>query len=377
MNHGAAAADRGTCPTRSIPRPVDRGITRLLHAHAPSAAWTSPSSKTASSRPAPRARSRRWGRGPTTSTIPTTIRRPIDLPGLELLGERQEKFLRAWTQDWTGARDEVRALADGVLRRGAHARHSATTACSPTSIATAGRRRPATARWSSSAARWAVHLCGDQHLAVVVKHGIREFGDGPYGFTSPALVNTIYGRWWHPLDEKPGPNPVPGSPLPWTGDFQDGLGNKISMLAYANPEDIGDEKTAGRRLRPRAVRQDEAHGSPSNAGRVSATRRQGDEAQFPGWPITVAMDANDGRKVAGYLPELVFEGGANPVVQVIEEDDRRHPLHGPRPGGRFQPRVYSAGKHTVKIGRDRPDVQTLTGLEPDPEAGAGRRTINL
>ena len=31
------------------------------------------------------------------------------------------------------------------------------------------------------------------------------------------------------------------------------------------------------------------------------------------------MDDNDGRKVAGYLPELVFEGGANPVVQVIEE----------------------------------------------------------
>ena len=42
---------------------------------------------------------------------------------------------------------------------------------------------------------WAVHLCGDQHLAVVVKHGINDHGDGPYGFTSPALVNTIYGRW--------------------------------------------------------------------------------------------------------------------------------------------------------------------------------------
>ena len=41
---------------------------------------------------------------------------------------------------------------------------------------------------------WAVHLCGDQHLAVTVKHGIEEHGDGPYGFTGPALVNTIYGR---------------------------------------------------------------------------------------------------------------------------------------------------------------------------------------
>ena len=47
---------------------------------------------------------------------------------------------------------------------------------------------------------WATHLCGDQHLAVVVKHGIDSWGDGPYAFTSPALVNTIYGRWWHPED---------------------------------------------------------------------------------------------------------------------------------------------------------------------------------
>ena len=27
----------------------------------------------------------------------------IDLPGLQLLGERQLKFLRDWTQDWKGA----------------------------------------------------------------------------------------------------------------------------------------------------------------------------------------------------------------------------------------------------------------------------------
>jgi hypothetical protein len=65
----------------------------------------------------------------------------------------------------------------------------------------------------------------------VVQHGIDRFADGPFAFTSPALVNTIYGRWWHPKDEKPGPNPVSGSALPWTGDFLDGLGNKISMLA--------------------------------------------------------------------------------------------------------------------------------------------------
>jgi hypothetical protein len=140
-----------------------------------------------------------------------------------------------------------------------------------------------------------VHLCGDQHLAVVVKHGIDDFGDGPYSFTSPALVNTIYGRWWHPLDEKPGPNPVPGSPLPWTGDFLDGLGNKISMMAYANPANVADEKQRGdgygivrfnKKLRQVTFECWPRFGDAT----------QGDRAQFPGWPITVKMSDNDGQK---------------------------------------------------------------------------------
>ena len=36
-------------------------------------------------------------------------------------------------------------------------------------------------------------LCGDQHLAVTVRHGIDDYRDGPYAFTAPAIVNTIYG----------------------------------------------------------------------------------------------------------------------------------------------------------------------------------------
>ncbi|MGH7201010.1 MAG: hypothetical protein ACREJB_10430, partial [Planctomycetaceae bacterium] len=93
--------------------------------------------------------------------------------------------------------------------------------------------------------------------------------------------------------------------------------------------------------------------------------------------ITVAADANDGRKVAGHLPELVIEGVANPVVQVIEEQSGEILYTIRAHGGRFQPRVYSTGKHTVKIGRDTPDAQTLAGLEPKPKAAAGERAVTL
>jgi len=221
---------------------------------------------------------------------------------------------------------------------------------------------------------WAVHLCGDQHLAVVVKHGIAEHADGPYGFTGPALVNTIYGRWWHPEDEKAGPNPVPNSPLPWTGDFKDGLGNKISMLAYANPENRADQKK----------RADGYGIARFNKKTRKVTFecwprfcdvRDGDKAQYPGWPITVDQASNDGRKIAGWLPELRFADGIRPVVQVIEEATAEVLYTTRAKGNRFQPRVYSKGKHTVKFGLQKPDSKVLKGLNPKSKNAAGQLMV--
>ena len=34
---------------------------------------------------------------------------------------------------------------------------------------------------------------------------------------------------------------VAGSPLPWTGEYEDGLGDLIRMLACTNPKDCKDE----------------------------------------------------------------------------------------------------------------------------------------
>ena len=223
---------------------------------------------------------------------------------------------------------------------------------------------------------WAVHLCGDQHLAVVVKHGIEAFGDAPYSFTNPALVNTIYGRWWHPPDEKPGPNPVPDSPLPWTGDFKDGLGNRITMLAYANPPDIHDEtqRADGYGL----VRFNKrARTMTFECWPRFSDVRQGDRAQFPGWPLTVAMSDNDGRSVAGLLPELIFTGATNPVVQVIAEATGEVLYTVRVPGSRFQPRVYAPGSYAVRVGREKPDGPMLSGLQSAEKSAAGQRTLGI
>jgi hypothetical protein len=190
------------------------------------------------------------------------------------------------------------------------------------------------------------------------------------------LVNTTYGRWWHPLDEKPGPNPVPNSPLPWTGDFKDGFGNKLSMMAYANPPDIKDERQRadgyGIARFDKKTRRVTFECWPRFSD-AKATNK----TQFPGWPITVAMENNDGRKVTGWLPELVFENGINPVVQVIEDATGEILYTVRAQGGRFHPRVYSTGKHTIKLGHDKPDAQTLAALEPGPKTESGQRAVKL
>ena len=356
------------------PAPVDRGVTvcftRLTVGGVDFAVIEDRKFKTG-----PAGKIPQMGPRPDHINDPKYDPKTIDLPGLQLLGARQEKFLGDWSQDWTGA--EMKCVLSQTAFCGAVHMHGGRNTRLLADLDCNGwPQTPRNRALELIRRAWAVHLCGDQHLAVVVKHGIREFGDGPFGFTGPALVNTIYGRWWHPLDEQSGPNPVPNSPLPWTGDFKDGLGNKLSMLAYANPEDVSNEKKRADGYGLARFNKRKRTITFECWPRFSDVR-EGDKAQFPGWPLTVAMDANDGRKVAGYLPELVFAGGANPVVQVIE-DKTSEVLYTVRTqGGRFQPRVYSPGKHTVKLGRDKPGEQTLAGLEPSAKAAAGQRNVRL
>ena len=158
-----------------------------------------------------------------------------------------------------------------------------------------------------------------------------------------------------------GANPVPQSALPWTGDFLDGLGNKISVKAYANPDDIKDERKRSDGYG--VVRFDK------KSRRITfecwprfAKLDAGDKGQFPGWPITINMADNDGRKPVAWLSELVFEGATDPVVQVIDEQSREVLYTQRVPGERFRPPVFATGTYTVKIGRDKPDGQTISGV---------------
>ena len=132
----------------------------------------------------------------------------------------------------------------------------------------------------------AVHISGDQHLGMMVQYGIDAFRDGPFAICVPSVAN-FWPRRWFP--EQEGANRAPGAPRN-TGDYLDGFGNKMTVLAVSNPfrhgiepADINDrapgygiitfdrrERTIGFANWPRWV-------DPKAPG----------AKPYPGWPITV------------------------------------------------------------------------------------------
>jgi hypothetical protein len=318
------------------------------------------------------------GKIPQMGPRPDHIREPgydpkkVDLPTLKLLGDRQLAFLNDWAQDWTGA--QIKAALSQTAFCGAVHLHGSMENRLLADLDCNGW--PQTGRNNALKALrrvLACHLCGDQHLSVVVQHGIDAFRDGPFAFTNPAIINSYYGRWWWPEDEQPGANPIPDSPLPWTGDYLDGLYNRITMMAYANPEFNNVKLLKQNQRNPEAllgdgyglVRFDKRQRSVTfECWPRYADLSQGDAAQYPGWPITFRIEDNDGRTVTGYLPELVFANAADPVVQVVDEANGEILYTQRISGDRFRPRVYGPGKYTVKAGPDKPDSWSASGLEP-------------
>ena len=300
---------------------------------------------------------------------PSYDRKSVDKPGLKLLGDRQLAFLDHWVRNWDGAVMKV-ALSQGPFCGAVHLHGS----CSNRLLADLDCNGwPQTGRNNALRAfrrARATHLAGDQHLAFVVKHGIESHRDGPFVFSCPALVNTIYGRWWWPLDEKPGGGIPIRSELPWVGDYEDGLGNKITMHAYANPEPKSNSE-----LKSDITRENRGDGYAlirfnKSTGDMTfecwprfADLSKGDAAQFTGWPITVNVKDNDGRKPVGYLKEVKLPV-KNAVVELTNDKTGELVYCYRAKGKTFKAPVYSKDKHTLKAGKNKAELVILKGSMP-------------
>ena len=307
------------------------------------------------------------GKIPQQGPRPDHIRNPeydpesIDLPHLVLLGQRQLDFLADWVDNWEGG-VKMKAVLSQTPFCGAAHYHGGGSEKNRLHADLDSNGWPQTGR--EKALRiirkaFAVHLAGDQHLSTTLQHGIDEFRDGPFSFVSPAIHNTIYGRYWHPEGEKVGANPIKGD-LPWTGDYLDGFNNKVTMHAYANPDTDPGNGTSGHQI-VTFNKKDRTITAASWAANVDPSKPGA--KPFPGWPITVNQQDNFNPPSWGTLPEQKVSGKNAPVVQVIDEKSGKALYTVRAKGTSFTLRAPKGGSYTVKAGDDAPGKVVAKGLK--------------
>jgi hypothetical protein len=179
-----------------------------------------------------------------------------DVAGAELLGDRQMRFLRQWAAAkpagvWMKALVSQTIFVNvATLPKGSRADDITTKL----PIQPPGGYAPGEAPvqdhdsngWPQSprlaALRLmkqagAVHISGDQHLGMMIQYGLDAFRDGPFAMCVPSVAN-FWPRRWFP--EQEGTNREPGAPRN-TGDYLDGFGNRMTVLAVSNPFTHGIE----------------------------------------------------------------------------------------------------------------------------------------
>ena len=145
----------------------------------------------------------------------------------ELLGERQERFLEAWKDMHPGL---PKVVVTGTMWGSPQTDENGKPLldydanCYPPD----GRLR---ALRLVRDAGCNLVLAGDQHLGLVCRQGVDGFDDGPVFFGGPAAA-AFWQRWF----EAEGKLPNQRNGDPNTGDFTDPFGNRMRVLAVANPK---------------------------------------------------------------------------------------------------------------------------------------------
>ena len=226
--------------------------------------------------------------------------RVVDVEGAELLGPRQEAFLNRWAQASGGS--DFRLVCSQTIFCKATTHSGGRLERRLTDLdcggwPQAGRNRALSAL---RPVQDVIMLHGDQHVGSLVRHGIDEWEDGPIGFMVPGTSNGFPRAWW---PEQPGEDRIPDAPE-WTGRYRDGLGNRITVLAAANPERGSNTDEGQRGLNAEEI----AHIKGSGHGTLLLDR-QAQTATFEIWRH--AFDAANPRpddRFAGFPIVLQLRG---------------------------------------------------------------------
>ena len=299
--------------------------------------------------------------------------RTADAPGAVLLGERQLRFLDAWVGDWKGQDMKV-ALSQTVFANAA-THHGPNLSYLVADYDSNGWPQSGRARALSLLRKaFAFHLCGDQHLATIIHHGVDDWNDAIWSFCVPSVAN-FYPRAWSP--PAPPRKALPGL-AEHTGEYLDGLGNHLTVYAHTNPRPMGHEPRALHDRMPGhgIIRLNRADRTITMECWPRFADPANPEDQYEGWPRTIAQTDNYGRTPAFWLPEIHVVGLDNPVFHVVD-DSTGELVYALRPGGAvFQPWTFSDHPHTVRISDPEAGrVQSVSVRKPAGKDWAGALEI--
>jgi len=320
-------------------------------------------------------------------------KKEADVKGAVLLGERQLEFLRHWAVDWSNKTWMKVALSQTIFSNVATLPEEAKSGdiIPRLRILKEGEYPPDDVPvsdmdsngWPQSGRNraikelrrcFALHIAGDQHLGSTIQYGIRQWHDGSFAFCVPAISN-VWPRRWCP--KSPGRNRAPGSPH-YTGDFEDGFGNKISVYAVSNPVFTGLKPS---RLYDRAT----GYGiirfnRKTRKITIECWRRQADPSrsdsgQYPGWPITIKQIDNYIGSAKLFLPLIEVKNMTDPVIQVIDESSGEIVYSIRINGTRFQPKVFEKGSYKIRVGEPGKTMKQISKLIPVTSREAVRRIV--
>ncbi len=290
-----------------------------------------------------------------------------DVDGAQLLGQRQLDFLEHWAADWA---DDVRmkVLVSATLFSSVQTRPRAQVEANidrGMSPVPAGEYPtddipvqdfdtngwPQTPRQKALLKMrkgFALHVAGDTHLGTTFQYGIDSWNDGSWAVGSPAISNVWPRRWFpreYPLNYKEG---MPRN----LGEYHDGFGNPITVLAVANPTETSVEPVA---INERAPGYNILTFDPRQRSvEIEAWPRwvdptAKDAQQFDGWPVTLNYLDNGYPRQGPRLPVLKNLPLDEPVVQVVDQQTGEI-VYTVRLQGRTQTlRVFDPGIYTVRV----------------------------
>jgi len=306
----------------------------------------------------------------------------LDKTGLEMIGERQTKFLSDWMMDWKGA--DMKVLLSQTVFANVATHHGTYNGYLYGDLDSGGWPKSGRDKIIRQMRKvGAFHINGDQHIASLVQYGLDNHRDAGWSYCTPA-ISVGYQRWFRPDELGLPVEDRPEHGFPNTGNYTDAFGNKNYVYAIGNPAPFVADMES---------RYNQAVLRASGFGMITFNKQEGlididawrfkadvknpnpIRDQIPGWPFQITQNDNFGIGAEYMLPEISVNK-PNQVIQIWNENTGEVVQIYRLKGGTVQPSLFENGTFTLIIG-EGDNKQTLSGLKTQKGENTEKVSIEL